>query len=348
MDSQIAAILAVDGVATGAIYMLIGLGFVLIFAVTRVIFVPFGDLAAFTTLTLAALETKELPGTVGLVAVLAAISVLMEIAATLSAREYRRVPRAVFFYLVLPLIPVAVAWLVSGMALTMAARIALAIALVMPIAPLLDRIAFRPIADGSVLLLLTVAVVLHFALVGLGLLFFGAEGVRTAPLTDATFNVAGMVVSAQTLLIVAAALVFSFMLYLFFEFTDMGKALRATAVNRAGARLVGIRPATTGTIAYLLASLLAAISGVLIGSVTTIFYDTGFLIGLKAFVGAIIGAMASYPLTALGTIFVGLLESFASFWSSDFKEVIVFGILIPVLLWRSLSYIGGDEDEAEE
>ncbi|MGH6990422.1 MAG: branched-chain amino acid ABC transporter permease, partial [Stellaceae bacterium] len=315
MNSQIAAILAVDGIATGAIYMLIGLGFVLIFAVTRVIFVPFGDLAAFTALTLAALETRQIPGTVGLVAVLAVIAVLAEIAAKLRARAYRLIPRAIFFYFVLPLAPAALVWLVAGAPLSMAERIGLAIALILPIAPLLDRIAFRPIADGSVLLLLTVAVVLHFALVGLGLMFFGPQGVRTEALTDASFNVAGMAVSAQTILIVIAALVFSGLLFLFFEFTAMGKALRATAVNRAGARLVGIRPATTGTIAYLLASLLAAISGVLIGSVTTVFYDTGFLIGLKAFVGAIFGAMVSYPLTALGTILIGLLESFASFWT---------------------------------
>ncbi|TAM94477.1 MAG: branched-chain amino acid ABC transporter permease, partial [Rhizobiaceae bacterium] len=58
MNSEIAAFLTIDGVATGAIYVLIALGFVLIFAVTRVIFVPFGDIAAFTALTLAALETK--------------------------------------------------------------------------------------------------------------------------------------------------------------------------------------------------------------------------------------------------------------------------------------------------
>jgi branched-chain amino acid transport system permease protein len=85
-----------------------------------------------------------------------------------------------------------------------------------------------------------------------------------------------------------------------------------------------------------------------IAPVTTIFYDSGFLIGLKAFVGAIIGAMASYPVTALGAVLVGLLESFASFWSSAFKEVVVFGVLIPVLLWRSLSLAVAEEEEVEE
>jgi branched-chain amino acid transport system permease protein len=137
------------------------------------------------------------------------------------------------------------------------------------------------------------------------------------------------------------------MLYLLFEFTLYGKALRATAVNRVGARIVGIRPSTTGTLAFLLASLLGAISGLLIGPVTTLYYDSGFLIGLKAFVGAIFGAMVSYPLTAVGAILVGMLESYASFWSSAFKEVVVFSLLIPILLWRSLTAAPVEEEDEE-
>jgi branched-chain amino acid transport system permease protein len=348
MDPTVAAILAIDGIATGAIYVLIGLGFVLIFAVTRVIFVPFGDIAAFTALTLASLEMRRLPGTIGLVIVLAALASLMEVVANLRAGESRLLPRTVFCYLMLPLVPVVAVWLTSGMPLTMWPRIGLSLALILPIAPLLDRVAFRPVADGSVLLLLIISVVIHFALVGLGLLFFGPEGVRTQPLSDAVLEIGGLTVTAQTLLIIAASLVFSGLLFLFFEFSLTGKALRATAVNRTGARLVGIRPASTGTKAYLLASVLAGISGVLIGPATTIFYDSGFLIGLKAFVGAIIGAMASYPITALGALFVGLLESYASFWSSAFKEVVVFGLLIPVLLWRSLTLNQIFEESAEE
>jgi branched-chain amino acid transport system permease protein len=133
-----------------------------------------------------------------------------------------------------------------------------------------------------------------------------------------------------------------------FEHTLTGKALRATAVNRVGARLVGILPSTTGAIAFLLASALAGISGILIGPVATLYYDSGFLIGLKAFVGAIIGGLVSYPLTAIGAILVGLLESYAAFWDSAFKEVLVFSALIPILIWRSLMSGTGVEDEIEE
>ncbi|HTZ04022.1 MAG TPA: branched-chain amino acid ABC transporter permease, partial [Xanthobacteraceae bacterium] len=70
-----------DGVATGAIYVLIALGFVLIFAVTRIIFVPFGDITAFTALTLADLEAKRLPGTAAMVTVLALIAAAIEVVA---------------------------------------------------------------------------------------------------------------------------------------------------------------------------------------------------------------------------------------------------------------------------
>jgi branched-chain amino acid transport system permease protein len=67
-----------------------------------------------------------------------------------------------------------------------------------------------------------------------------------------------------------------------------------------------------------------------------VYYDTGFLIGLKGFVAAILGGMASYPLAAVGAMLVGLLEAFGAFWASAFKEVIGFTAIIPVLMWRSL------------
>src|SRR6202007_1511117 len=95
-----------------------------------------------------------------------------------------------------------------------------------------------------------------------------------------------------------------------------------------------------------LAALLCAFCGVLIGPITTIYYDSGFLFSLKGFVGAIIGGLASYPLAAAGSLLVGLLESFSSFWASAFKEVIVFTLIIPVLLWRSLT-VHHHEDEDE-
>lgn len=348
MDFTIASILAIDGLASGAIYVLIAIGTVLIFTVTRVVYIPFGDIAAFTALTLAGLEVGKVPGTAGLVVVLACLATFIELISLLRNGRRHDIVRALLFYLVLPLALVGLVWLAQPLyGTSMVLRIVFALLLIVPIAPLLDRIVYRPIADASVLLLLIVSMALHFALVGVGLMFFGPEGVRTQPLTDAIFQVGELVVTGQTLLIMAASVVFSVLLYLFFDFTLTGKSLRATAINRTGARLMGIRPERSGTIAYIVGSLMAGVSGILIAPVNTIFYDSGFLLGLRAFVGAIIGGMVSYPGTAIGSLFVGVLESFAAFQNSAFKDVIVFSLLIPILIWRSIVSVHSEEHDEE-
>ena len=348
MTPEIALLLAQDGISTGAIYVLVALGIVLIFLVTRVIFVPFGDVVGYSALTVAALELRQMPGTVWLVLTLAALATAMEVYGLARRGQMHRLPKALLLYAVLPIIPAALVWLAAGRELPMWVGIALTLAIIMPISPLLYRIAFRPLADASVLVLLIIAVAVHFAMSGLALLYFGPEGFRSEPITRTLFELGPVTISGQSILIVASSVLFSFLLFLFFERTLTGKALRATAVNRIGARLVGILPSTTGATAFLLASALAGICGILIGPVTTLYYDSGFLIGLKAFVGAIIGGLVSYPAAAAGAIFVGLLESYASFWDSALKEVFVFGALIPILIWQSFTSASRIEEEIEE
>src|SRR5215468_2379801 len=348
MTWEIALLLAQDGISTGAIYVLVALGIVLVFLVTRVIFVPFGDVVGYSALTVAALQLRQMPGTVWLVLTLAVIATVTEAYALLRRGEIRRVPAALLMYGVLPALPAVLVWLAAGRDLPMWVGIALTLAIVMPISPLLYRIAFRPLADASVLVLLIIAVAVHFAMSGLALLYFGPEGFRSEPITRTLFELGPITISGQSILIVAGSAIFSLLLFLFFERTLTGKALRATAVNRIGARLVGILPSTTGATAFLLASALAGICGILIGPVTTLYYDSGFLIGLKAFVGAIIGGLVSYPATAIGAPLVGLFESYAAFVDSSLKEVFVFGALVPILIWQSLRARTSAEEEIEE
>ena len=311
MTWDVALILITDGLANGAIYLLAGLGLVLIFSVTRVVFVPFGDIAAFAALSLAAFETGRVPPTIGMVAVLTALALATEVGSLLRRGEAARIPKAVLMWGVLPAIPCVLAWLAARPGVPVAVHIAVAVLLVVPIAPLLARVVFQPIADASVLVLLIVSLALHFLLSGLGLLFFGPEGSRTTPLTSAVFTLGdGFTVSGQVVLMVGAAIVLSGLFFLVFERTIAGKALRATAVNRVGARLVGIRPARTALLAYGCASLLAGLIGVLIAPVTTMYYDSGFLIGLKAWASvetssmAMLGSLADSGLDLLASIVV--------------------------------------------
>jgi len=141
---------------------------------------------------------------------------------------------------------------------------------------------------------------------GLGVVVtLGAEGSRTPAFTAASYRIGDVQISGQSLLVLLFSLLVIAALYVFFGRTLYGKALRATALNRVGARLVGISPNLAGSLTLTLAALLCAFSGVLIGPITTVYYDSGFLVSLKGFVGAIIGGMSSYPLAATGGFLVG-------------------------------------------
>ena len=172
--------------------------------------------------------------------------------------------------------------------------------------PMIYRLVYQPVEQASVLVLLIISVAVHFALTGLGLLFFGAEGWRTPTLIEGNVQIGPVVWTMQTFVVLAPCAVLITGLWLFFGRTLYGSALRATAVNRRGARLVGISTSTAGSLTFTLAAAIGALSGMLIAAITTIYYDTGFLIGLKGFVAAIFGGLGSYPIAAAGAMFVGI------------------------------------------
>ena len=345
MDLQIALLLGQDGITNGAIYALLALALVLVFAVTRVIFIPQGEFVAFGALSLASLQDGKTPGTLWLLLGLGATTALVELFVALHGRQWRRIPASLLFNLGLPLLLAVLIHGVPSSTWPLPLQILMALLLVIPLGPMIYRLAYQPVAEASVLVLLIISIAVHVALTGFGLLLFGAEGSRTPPFMDASFNWGGIVVQAQTILVVVASAALIVALFLFFERTIYGKALRAAAMNRTGARLLGISANVAGQLSFTLAAAIGGVSGVLIAPITTLYYDSGFLIGLKGFVGAIVGGLASYPIAAAGAIFVGLVEAFSSFYASSFKEVIVFTLIIPVLLWRSITtHSTGDEE----
>lgn len=343
MDFQIAALLTQDGLVNGSIYALLALALVLVFSVTRVIFVPQGELVALAALSLATLQAGRTPPTLTLLLALAAAALVLEL-----WRQRRGVavdwPATLAWTVVLPLAAALMCALVRPTGLI--GQSVATLLLITPLGPLLYRLAFRPLAEATVLTLLIASVALHGVLLGLGLYLFGPEGFSTSRFSEARFDLGGGVqVPGQYLVIVGTAAVLSGLLFVFFERSIVGKALRATAINRVGARLMGIPTGLAGDLSFALAALVGAVSGMLVAPITTMQYDTGFLMGLKGFVAAIIGGLASYPAAMLGAVLVGLLESFSAFWASAFKEVIVFTLIIPVLLWRSLKSRHVEDEE---
>src|SRR5262249_19080814 len=110
MTWEIALLLAQDGISTAAIYVLVALGIVLVFLGTRVVFVAVGDGVAYAALTVAALQARQMAGTVWLVLTLAAIATVMEAYGLARRGQMHRVPKALLLYAVLPSIPAALVW----------------------------------------------------------------------------------------------------------------------------------------------------------------------------------------------------------------------------------------------
>ncbi len=347
MTFDIALWLGQDGITNGAIYALLALALLLVFTVTRVIFVPQGEFISYAALSLALLQAGRLPGTVYVLVIGGLVAALFDGVIAVRARAWRRLPRIMLVYVVLPLMMAAITWWAVPQKLALWWQVLIVLGLVVPLGPILYRVAYQPLASASVLVLFIVSMAAHYVLTGLGLVFFGGEGLRAPPFSDFQWKLGVLTISAQSMLVVAATLIIMVLLWLLFDRSIYGKALRATALNRTGARLVGIPAGLSGSLSFTLAAFIGAVSGVLIAPITTIYYDTGFLIGLKGFVGAILGGMGSYPLAALGALSLGVLESFSSFWASAYKEVIVFTIIIPVLVWRSLVSHHAVEDEEE-
>ncbi|MDB5620925.1 MAG: inner-rane translocator [Tardiphaga sp.] len=345
LNTTILLFLLQDGITNGAIYALLGLALVLVFAVTRVILIPQGEFITFGALTYASLSAGQVPGTIRLAVAMGVVAFGFDLFTSRKSLQARRVLRAFTVNIVFPLAIWGVTLALAGHQAGVAVNITLSLLIVAAIGLYLYRIAFQPIAHASVLVLLIASVGCHLALQGFGLVFFGAEGQRAPALSSAVLTLGPLRFTGQSIAVYAITIALIVGLWLFFGFTLYGKALRATAVNRLGARLVGIRTSLSGQIAFLLASVIGAISGILIIPITTLYYDTGFLIGLKGFIAAIIGGLVSYPLTAVAALVVGIVEAFSSFYASNFKEVIVFTLILPVLVLRSLAAPAVEEEK---
>ena len=139
----------------------------------------------------------------------------------------------------------------------------------------------------------------------------------------------------------AAAGALIVLLYLAFERTVYGKALRATAVNRLGAKLMGIPTEFAGRLSFFLCALIGALAGILIAPITFTSWDAGVMLGLKGFAAAILGGLGSGPGAIAGGLALGLLEALgAGYVSSAYKDVIAFVIILAVLVFMPSGLAG--------
>ena len=126
------------------------------------------------------------------------------------------------------------------------------------------------------------------------------------------------------------------------KFTKIGKAMRATAQDRNMAMLVGVDVNKVISMTFIVGSATAALGGVLIASHTgQINYYIGFIAGIKAFVAAVLGGIGSMPGAVLGSLVLGMSESFfTGYISSDYEDVFAFLFLVFTLIFRPSGILG--------
>lgn len=201
---------------------------------------------------------------------------------------------------------------------------------------LLYRFGIQPARHASPLSQIVVTIGASIALRGLVLLTWGTDPYRLSPFTPGKpLRVLGAVVTTQSLWVMGLALVTVIGLFLFFRYTLIGKALRASAANPGAARLMGINTRRMGLIAFALSAAMGALGGIVVAPVTFMTYDRGLMLALKGFVAMIMGGLTNPFGAVLGGLTLGVVESLAAgVISSGYRDAFTFGVLFVVLLVR--------------
>lgn len=339
-----AAFLLVDGFTNGAVYAQVALCLVLVFTITRVVNIAQGEYVMLGALTLASFIDGVVPGSL----YIAVVGLLIWGAVEAWPLRGRPLSAALMFlvFVAAATALVAITLAVVRMKLGMAAAMVASFLLVSALGTVVYQLTVRPIATSSIIVLVIVSVGVQMMLQGFGLLLWGSGPRTVPPLALGGVMLGPVPVSYQSIWIIAISASMMTALYAFFEFTILGKALRASAVNRRGAQICGIPVTLAGSTSFFLAAGFSALSGMLVAPLITAHYDMGFTLGLKGFVGSAMGGLVDYPLAIGGVLVVGVLEAFAAYSLSAFRDAIVFMLIIPILLWRSsrVPYIAQDEE----
>ncbi len=207
----------------------------------------------------------------------------------------------------------------------------------------IERVAYRPLRKAVKLAPLISAVGMSIILQNLVMLSQGKEYKFLPPVISFEgFTLFGAKISPVEIFILAASVLLMISLQLFITKTKIGKAMRATSQDMTMAGLVGIDINKVIAVTFMIGSALAAVAGVMV----TLYYGVvhffmGYLAGIKAFTAAVLGGIGSIPGAMLGGFMLGLIENFgASYISSVYKDAFAFFVLIITLLIRPWGLLG--------
>ncbi|MDI6829256.1 MAG: branched-chain amino acid ABC transporter permease, partial [Armatimonadota bacterium] len=221
----------------------------------------------------------------------------------------------------------------------------LAVVIVALIGAILGKSAVQRLQKASPLSLIIVTVGASIFFKGCASLLWGKDALPLPAFSAGdSVDIGGASIVPQSFWVMGITAVMVLAVYLFYERTLIGKAMKATAVNRIGARLVGINVSSMVVWAFLMSAALGAVGGIIIAPITLASYDMGTMLGLKGFCAAIFGGLGSSGGAIVGGLVLGILESLgAGLISSGYKDAIAFVILLLILFFKPSGLFGKGE-----
>jgi branched-chain amino acid transport system permease protein len=210
-----------------------------------------------------------------------------------------------------------------------------------------ERLAIRPLKKAKPLSMIIITIGASILIRGIAMLIWGKD-THAVPAFSGNdpLYIAGATILPQHLWIFAITVLIIIANKIFFNFSIVGKAMRACAYNSQAASLVGIDVKTMVLLSFVISSAIGSMAGIIIAPLTMTSYDVGIMLGLKGFCAVIIGGMSSSLGTVLGGLLLGLLESLgAGYLSASYKDAIAFVILLLILFVRPEGLFRNKETE---
>ena len=221
----------------------------------------------------------------------------------------------------------------------------LSIFLVTIIGVIFERLTINPVRNASVITLIIITVGASILLRGIALIIWKDESIPAESFSsgDPVF-ILGAAVTQQRFWVLGVAIITVLAVHFFYKYTYIGKAMRATAINRTAARLMGVNVRLMVMCSFALSAAVGAGAGMVIAPITFASYDMGAMLGLKGFCAAILGGLGNGVGAFLGGFIIGIVENlavgFAPSGYSGYKDAIAFIILLVILFVKPSGLFG--------
>ena len=231
---------------------------------------------------------------------------------------------------------------IASFALPPVVAIALAVLVSTLLGVFVEKVAYTPLRSAPRLSLLITAIGVSFLLENGAQLVFGADQKSMDPMITGSFMMGQVNVSYVAIVTIVVSVAIMILLSFVVNKTKAGKAMRAVSEDMGAAQLMGISLNRTISMTFAIGSALAGVGSVLyLCAYTQASPTMGSMLGIKAFVAAVLGGIGSIPGAMIGGFTIGVLEALvAAVGFSMWKDAAVFLVLIIVLLFKPTGFLG--------